>query len=150
MTLQRTTSLPAFVGRGLGVMAVTLAPATFAQQPDTSSWVCEYCPFADAYRAEYEAGTSYVTEDAAHFGDANGYNEQGAYLNLDGTGSYASGNYQAQWVAEDLGLDSRYLSVTGGSQGTYGYRLAYRELPRHRFDTTQTVFQQASADDQRA
>lgn len=146
MTLQRTTSLHAFLGRGL-VMAVTLAPVTFAQQPDTSSWVCEYCPFADGYRAEYEAGTSYVTEDAAHFGDANGYNEQGAYLNLDGTGSYASENYQARWVAEDLGLDSRYLSITGGSQGAYGYRLAYRELPRHRFDTTQTIFQQTSAND---
>jgi MtrB/PioB family decaheme-associated outer membrane protein len=142
MTWKRAT-LPACC---LGVTAVAIAPVAAAQQPDTSSWVCEYCPFAEGYRANYEAGTSYVTEDAAHFGDASGYNEQGAYLNLDGNGSYASEDYQAQWAAEDLGLDSRYLSVSGGNQGSYGYRIAYRELPRHRFDTTQTIFQQASPD----
>jgi MtrB/PioB family decaheme-associated outer membrane protein len=142
MTFERST----FLVRCLGVTAVAIAQITNAQQPDTSSWVCEYCPFADGYRADYEAGTSYVTGDAAHFGDAGGYNEQGAYLNLDGSGSYASENYQAQWLAEDLGLDSRYLSVSGGNQGSYGYRIAYRELPRHRFDTTQTIFQQASPD----
>jgi MtrB/PioB family decaheme-associated outer membrane protein len=142
MTWKRVTLL----ARCLGVTSVAIASAALAQQPDTSSWVCEYCPFADGYRADYEAGTSYVTGDAAHFGDAGGYNEQGAYLNLDGSGSYASENYQAQWLAEDLGLDSRYLSVSGGNQGSYGYRIAYRELPRHRFDTTQTIFQQASPD----
>jgi len=142
MTWKRATLL----ARCLGVTSVAIASAALAQQPDTSSWVCEYCPFADGYRADYEAGTSYVTGDAAHFGDAGGYNEQGAYLNLDGSGSYASENYQAQWLAEDLGLDSRYLSVSGGNQGSYGYRIAYRELPRHRFDTTQTIFQQASPD----
>jgi MtrB/PioB family decaheme-associated outer membrane protein len=142
MTWKRVTLL----ARCLGVTSVAIASAALAQQPDTSSWVCEYCPFADGYRADYEAGTTYVTGDAAHFGDAGGYNEQGAYLNLDGSGSYASENYQAQWLAEDLGLDSRYLSVSGGNQGSYGYRIAYRELPRHRFDTTQTIFQQASPD----
>ena len=143
MTLKCST----FVTTCLGVTAVALAQLASAEQPDTSSWVCEYCPFADGYRASYEAGTSYVTEDAAHFGDASGYNEKGAYLNLDGAGAYASENYQARWAAEDLGLDSRYLSVTGGNQGTYDYRLAYREVPRHRFDTTQTIFQQTAAND---
>jgi MtrB/PioB family decaheme-associated outer membrane protein len=142
MTFERST----FLVRCLGVTAVAIAQITNAQQPDTSSWVCEYCPFADGYRADYEAGTSYVTEDAAHFGDASGYNEKGAYLNLGGSGSYASENYQAQWIAEDLGLGSRYLSGSGGHQGSYGYRVAYRELPRHRFDTTQAIFHQTSAD----
>ena len=143
MTMKRIT----FFARCLVVTAaVAIASAAVAEPPDTSSWACEYCPFADGYRADYEAGTSYSSDDAAHFGDGSGYNEKGAYLNLDGSGSYASDDYQAGWVAEDLGLDSRYLSVFGGNQGAYHYRVAYRELPRHRFDTTRTIFTETAAD----
>lgn len=113
-----------------------------AEAPDTSSWVCEFCPFAEGYQAEYEAGASYVSDDAAYFGNASGYDEEGAYLDLGGSGSLDSSAHQLRWVVEDLGLDSRYLSLSGGNQGLYAYRLSYRDQPRHLFDTTQTVFEQ--------
>jgi MtrB/PioB family decaheme-associated outer membrane protein len=127
-----------------GALACT-SPA-LAQAPDTSSWVCEFCPFEEGYRADYDAGASYVTDDAAYFGDASGYDEEGVYADLGGSGSLVTEAHQVRWLFEDVGLDSRRLSLHGGDQGSYGYRLDYRELPRHRFDTTQTVFEQASAD----
>jgi MtrB/PioB family decaheme-associated outer membrane protein len=131
--------------RRLGPAAVTVvASAAFAQAPDTSSWVCEYCPFEEGYRAEYGAGVSYVSDDAARYGDARGYEERGAYLNLDGYGSYVSEQHQVTWLADDLGLDARHVSISGGNQGHYGYSIDYRQLPQHLFDTTQSIFVQAS------
>ncbi len=115
------------------------APALAA---DPGGWNCQYCPFEDGYRAEYSAGVSNVSDDAAHFGDATGYDEKGTYLNLGGSGSFAEKGYQLKWQAEDLALDSRFIEVEGGKQGNYGYRVAYREIPHHVFDTTSTVFLQ--------
>jgi MtrB/PioB family decaheme-associated outer membrane protein len=89
---------------------------------------------------------SYVSDDAAAFGDANGYNEKGAYLNLDGKGSIAAENYRGRWVVEDLGLDSRRIAFSGGNQGRYDYHVDYQQLPRHRYDTTATIFRQSGPD----
>jgi MtrB/PioB family decaheme-associated outer membrane protein len=128
----------------LPVATLLAAAAAPAQTPDTSSWVCEYCPFEDGHRAEYEAGLSYASDDAARFGDARGYEEQGAYPEVDGHGSYVTDGQQVRWLAEDLGLGSRHLAVSGGDQGRYEYSIDYRELPQHLFDTTRTVFGQDS------
>lgn len=122
------------------------ASAALAEAPDTSSWVCEFCPFEKGYRADYEAGASYVSDDAAYFGDASGYDEEGLYADFGGSGSLITDAHQVRWLFEDAGLDSRALSLNGGNQGSYGYRLEYRQVPRHRFDTTQTVFENATAD----
>lgn len=119
-------------------------PAT--AQVDTSDWLCESCPFEEGYRADYEAGATYVSDDAARFGNATGYDEKGAYLNLDGEGRYANDGYRMQWYLEDLALDSRIVELSGGHQGTYGFDLGYRELPYRLFDTTQTVFSSAASD----
>lgn len=130
-------------------MSLALHLPAFADEParpDTSSWACEFCPFAADYRADYSAGVSYVSDTAAAFGDANGYNEKGAYLNLDGNGSMAKDNYQARWRVEDLGLESRRLSFNGGNQGSYEYYVDYQQLPRHRFDTSTTIFRQTARD----
>jgi MtrB/PioB family decaheme-associated outer membrane protein len=108
--------------------------------PDTSGWTCQFCPFESGYQANIAAGGSYVSDDAAKFGDASGYDEQGGYVNVDGDGAYAGDNYQLSWYAEDLGLDSRVLEIEGGRQGSFGFNLAYRELPHRVFDTTSTVF----------
>ena len=126
--------------------ASILAFADTPTTPDTSSWVCEFCPFAEGYRADYNAGVSYVSDDAAAFGDANGYNEKGAYLNLDGRGSIVGQDYQARWKVEDLGIDSRHVSLSGGNQGRYDYYVDYRQLPQHRFDTTEAIFRQTAQD----
>ena len=117
-----------------------IAPAAAWAQVDTSDWVCEFCPFEDGYRADYEAGGTYINEDAARFGNGTGYDEKGGYANLDGQGSYASERGQMRWYAEDLGLTSRVFEIEGGRQGKFGLSLGYRELPYRRFDTTRTVY----------
>jgi MtrB/PioB family decaheme-associated outer membrane protein len=127
-------------------VSVTFIATAIAGEPDTSSWVCQYCPFAAGYEADYAAGVSIVSDDAARFGDANGYNEEGAYLDLRGSGALFSSAYQARWLIEDLALDSRHLALDGGRQGRFDWRLDYRELPHHLFDTTRTVFEETAAD----
>ena len=117
-----------------------------AQAPDTSDWACEYCPFEDGHRADYAAGATTVDEDSAFFGNATGYDEEGTYANLDGEGTYASDGYRLNWLAEDLGLDSRAFELDGGRQGSFDFRLGYRELPRRQFNTTATIFEQSGSD----
>jgi MtrB/PioB family decaheme-associated outer membrane protein len=115
-------------------------------RPDTSTWKCERCPFARGYEAEYELGATYVSEDAARFGNATGYDEQGGYVLASGTGQYDTDAYRMQWDLLDLGLDSRVVEISGGAPGTYEYQLEYSELPYRRYDTTDTVFRQAGDD----
>jgi len=130
----------------LGIAFALSVTPTVSAEVDTSGWTCEFCPFERGHRADYELGATVVSDDSAYFGDASGYAEEGTYLNVDGQGSYRNDGYQMRWTIEDLGLDSRFAEVSGGRQGTYGYHLAYRQIPRHVFDTTDTIFEQVSAD----
>ena len=127
-------------------MLALLAIPALSAEVDTSDWVCEFCPFESGHRADFEAGVTSVSDDSAYFGDAAGYDEEGEYLNIDGEGSYQTDNHQIRWALEDLALDSRYATLSGGRQGSYDYYLSYREIPRHVFDTTNTIFEQSSAD----
>ena len=130
-----------------GVLVAAFGTATDAhsQPVDTSAWVCEFCPFETNYRADYEIGASSVSDDSAYFGDASGYDEDGVYANVGGEGSYSSDSQQFRWSAENLGLDSRYIEFSGGRQSRYDYDLAYREIPRRRFITTETIFVESGA-----
>ena len=120
--------------------ALITAPAAYGQAVDTSEWACQYCPFEDGYTADYAIGATSVGEDSAYVGDATGYDEEGVYANVDGQGSYARDDYRMRWTLDDLGLDSRALAIEGGQPGTWDYDLAYSELPRRRFATTQSVY----------
>lgn len=122
------------------VLLMGLAPVAGAAPPDTSEWKCERCPFATGQQADVTAGTTYVSEDAATVGDATGYDEKGAYLNVDGSGLYATASHRLNWMVEDLALDSRSAEIEGARAGTFDYRLAYRQQPRHRHDDTRTIF----------
>ncbi len=113
---------------------------------DTSDWLCESCPFEEGYRAEIDAGGTYVTDEAARFGNGTGYDEDGGYVAVDGYGRYVGDGYQLDWYAEDLGLDSRVLEIDGGRQGVFGFRLGYSELPYRRFDTSESVFNRSGGD----
>lgn len=126
----------------VGVMAV---PVTHAQEIDTSKWICEFCPFESGQRADISIGASSVSDDSAYFGDASGYSSDGTYANIDGDGSWVRDGHRLQWQIEDLGLDSRYAELSGGRQGSFDYNVAYRQLPRHQFFTTDTIFQQSAA-----
>ncbi len=124
---------------------VVIMPPAHGDGPDTSSWLCESCPFEDGYRAEYQAGASYLTDDAARFGNTRGYDEQRLYPELAGQGSLVSEEHRVAWQVRDLGIDAREISLAGQKSGTLDYRVEYRELPVHQFDTTTTVFRQASS-----
>ena len=124
-----------------------LASVTGFAEVDTSDWKCEACPFDDGYRANVDAGATYVGEDGAiRFGNATGYDEKGGYANVDGHGRYVSDGYRLDWMIEDLGLDSRVFTLDAGRQGSFGVHLGYRELPYRQFDTTRTVFNPSSSD----
>ncbi len=124
-------------------VSALLAPAATSAAPDTSEWKCERCPFVKGHQAELAAGSTWVSDDAVTLGDATGYDEKGGYLIAEGSGLLASGSHRLAWSAEDLGLDSRAVEIEGGRPGTFDYRLSYRQLPRHRFDTTRTIFTRA-------
>lgn len=125
---------------------LSVSLAAHAQDVDTSEWVCEFCPFDAGLRADVTVGASTASDDSAYIGDASGYDEDGAYANVDGDGSYASDRHRLKWRVEDLGLDSRYAELRGGRQGTFDYNLSYRQLPRHQYFTSDTIFLQSSAD----
>jgi len=120
--------------------------AAHAQPADTSAWTCEFCPFATGSSGSYQIGATDVSDDSAYLGDATGYSEKGVYANIDGEGDYASDTQQLRWTLEDLALDSRFAELTGGRQGTYQYSLAYREIPRTQYFTTNTIFLQSAND----
>jgi len=117
-----------------------LLPGIAMADVDTSEWLCEFCPFEDGYRGSYDAGATYVSEDSARFGNGTGYDEKGAYAELDGNGSYANGAYRLDWSVEDLGLSSRVLELDGGLQGSFGFTIGYREMPYRQFNTARTIF----------
>jgi len=131
----------------LAILSLALcAPLCVAAPPDTSAWKCERCPFPSGHQAAVTTGAAYVSDDSATQGDATGYDEKGAYVSIDGAGLLATPSHRLGWLVEDLGLDSRVLEVDGARGGTFDYRLAYRQLPRHRFDTTRTIFTRTGDD----
>jgi MtrB/PioB family decaheme-associated outer membrane protein len=130
-----------------GILAAGTSAAQEADRPDMSNWKCSKCPFPSGHDASYALGGSYLSDDAAHFGDATGYDEKGGYVEANGEGGYADGAYRMRWTLEDLGLDSRYAELEGGRQGSFDYRLAYRELPHRVFDTTESVYTRAARDE---
>lgn len=121
-------------------------PLAEAQDVDTSEWVCEFCPFETGAMTDVTVSAGSVSDDSAYVGDASGYSEDGAFVNVDGVGSYASDGHRLQWLVEDLGLDSRYAELRGGLPGTFDYQLSYRQLPHHRYYTSDTIFRQTAAD----
>ncbi len=138
-----TVALDGRSRRALGCLAAALAlaaPAAHAGGPDTSSWKCERCPFARGGEASFTAGAVYVSDDSAAIGDATGYDEKGGYLTADGEGHRVTDDYRVGFQAEDLGLDSRVVEVAGGRPGSFDLNLSYRQLPRHQYQTTQSVF----------
>ncbi len=128
------------------IIPLLLAPLAAVAQVDTSDWECELCPFDAGQRAAYEAGASFVSDDAFRFGNGTGYDEKGGYANVNGEGSYAGDNLQARWRFEDFGIDSRELSASVGNQGRWAITFDYDELPWRRYDVTRTPFSASAFD----
>lgn len=131
----------------LGVLVLSAASPAGAQAVDTSEWACEFCPFEDGYRADYDVGSTVVSDDSAWFGNATGYDDEGAYLNLSGDGSYVQDDLIWDWRVDELGLDSRSANLGLRRPGRFGFDIGYRELPRREFITTRTVFEASPSGD---
>ena len=125
----------------VGVFSMAGLQPAAAQSVDTSEWICEFCPFETGYRGDYDVGTTVVSDDSAWFGNATGYDEEGAYLNLSGNGSYVTETLVWDWTADELGLDSRSATAGVRRPGSFEVDFGYSELPRREFITTQTIFQ---------
>lgn len=138
MTTRTCSTAAALLASTLG--AALASGAALAQGADTSAWKCELCPFAAGHEGSATAGVTTVDEDAAYLGDATGYDESGAYGNVDALGSYTGDDYFARWKVDDLLLDSRALRMDGRSPGTFQYRLEYAQIPRRTFITTRSIF----------
>lgn len=122
------------------VCAVLHAAPGHAAAPDTSLWKCESCPFERGVRSDYEAGAGHVSDDAARFGNANGFDKQGGFVVLEADGGYSGEHVRLSWLLEDIGLDSRHAKIEASLPGTLDISVAYRGLPYRRFDSTDTLF----------
>jgi len=125
----------------LGGMA-TVAIAADGSAPDTSRWECKSCELPSGWEQDYELGIIGVSDSSARFGKYTGLNEDGAYLAADLDVKYwgTSGKY-LKILGTNLGLDSRYLGIEGGKQGSWNAWLWGDELPRYQFDTTATPYE---------
>jgi len=125
----------------LGAMA-SVAVAAEGDAPDTSRWECKSCVLPSGWEQDYELGIIGVSDSSARFGKYTGLNEDGAYLAADLDVKYwgGSGKY-LEILGTNLGLDSRFLGIEGGKQGSWKAWLWGDELPRYQFDTTATSYE---------
>lgn len=88
-----------------------------------------------------ELGIGYVSDDAYKFGRYNGMQTKGVFVvgDIKAREFYEDGRF---WSIRgtNLGLESRYLRVEGGSQGSYKVFLEYDELPSYKDNTVKTPF----------
>lgn len=146
MNLPRSNPVRRTTGKGAVLIMALASPYADAQSVDTSEWICEFCPFQSGHRGDYEVGATSVSDDSAYVGDATGYDQAGVYADLSGNGAYTGDKHTSRWILEDLGLASRSVAIEGATSGLFDYHLAYRELPRHQFNSTATVFDSSGGD----
>lgn len=91
--------------------------------------------------SKIELGIGYVSDDAYKFGRYNGLQSKGAFVlgNIKAREFYEDGRF---WSVRgtNLGLESRYLRLEGGSQGSYKLFLEYDELPNYKSNTAKSPF----------
>jgi len=124
------------------LVALALAPAAYAAD--------------DALRAQtqgnnaVEIGIGNVDKASAKFGEFNGLNKDGSYLNggfsLRGGGAYDSDS-TTRWRVEatNLGLDTRTLGAEFGEQGRFRINFGYDEIQRNQYNPFQTPYKGAGS-----
>ncbi len=113
----------------------------------TKKWKCKYCPdlSEEQWEGYFSLGLGYVSNDSYKFGEYNGLYEKGAYIDgeLDALYRDDEGNYW-NFRGENLGLDSPYLGIEGGRQGTYKLKLEVDQITRYSLDTSRTPYNGSS------
>lgn len=132
--------------QALGSLAALLAATlpthgATAAEPDISKWECRFCTFARGWHGSADAGLQLSDSSSFRYGEYSGLNDRGAHAELGGTALYrdAKGRY-VDARADDLGLESRSISVAGGQQGRYELRADFQQIPQFRYDTASTPF----------
>ena len=91
--------------------------------------------------SKIELGIGYVSDDAYKFGRYNGLQTKGPYVlgDIKAREFYEDGRF---WSVRgtNLGLESRYLRLDGGKQGSYKIFLEYDELPNYKNNTVKSPF----------
>ncbi len=133
--------------RTAGLIAILLvatanqAAAQNGSRPDKSRWKCKSCEMPIGWSQDYEAGIIGVSDSSALFGRYTGLNESGGYAAFDLRINYrGNGSGYLDIQGDQLGLDSRFIGVTGGQQGVWDVRGYWDELPRFQFDTTRSPY----------
>lgn len=112
-----------------------------ADVPDTSKWVCKFCPISGGWFGEWDLGLIYVDDPTPKFADYRGLDDEGAYLEASGNSRYLNEKgYYFDFYGRNLGLDSRALEMRGGKQGSYEFRADYGEIPRYLGNGTVTPY----------
>ncbi len=112
--------------KSLSVEGEPLVPVAFLSEPVVN---------------KIELGIGYVADDAYKFGRYNGLQTKGAFVlgDIKAREFYEDGRFWSM-RGTNLGLESRYLRLEGGSQGSYKLFLEYDELPNYKNNTVKTPF----------
>ena len=128
---------------GLAATAAAQEPAApAATSPDTSGWVCKFCPFDSGTSGWLEPAAGLVSDPSFRFGDFTGLEDDGAYGELGGLWRYRDADTASAWdvrVAHS-GLDSGAVAARGGRQGRYRVFLDYELLEHLRAADARTPF----------
>ena len=138
--MKRKTSLLIIYLAASGLVSGPVFAEDEAVTEDTPPLVPEEIISEPVYN-EIELGIGYVSDDAYKFGRYNGLQTKGAFLlgNIDAEEFHEDGHF---WNIHgtNLGLESRYLRLEGGQQGSYKLFLEYDELPNYKNNTVKTPF----------
>lgn len=111
-----------------------------APEEDTTPIVPEAF-ISDPVYSDIELGIGYVADDAYFFGRYNGLQSKGPFVvgDIDAKDFTEDGRF---WRIRgtNLGLESRYLRLEGGKQGSHKFFLEWDELPNYMNNTGQTPF----------
>lgn len=148
--MKRKTSLLIIYLAASGVMPGLVAGTAFAEDkpitegPSLTEQGEPIVPediISEPIHNEIEIGIGYVSDDAYKFGRYNGMYEKGPFV---------IGDINIREFDEDgrfwrvrgtnLGLESRYLRLDGGVQGSYKFFLEYDELPNYKNNTVKSPF----------
>jgi len=125
----------------LAILSYPLLAEAADESAISANWKCKWCPYEEGLRGSIEIGAGSVSEDSFKFGNYSGLNDKGLYYigNSDIHYQDKSANYFDINIM-DLGLDSRFISMETGKQGSYKLFLNYDELPRLLYNTSKTPF----------
>ena len=148
--MKRKTSLLIIYLAASGIMSGLVSGAAFAEDkpvtegPSLTEKGEPIIPeeiISDPIHNEIEIGIGYVSDDAYKFGRYNGMYEKGPFVigDINIRNFYDDGRF---WRVRgtNLGLESRYLRLDGGVQGSYKFFLEYDELPNYKNNTVQSPF----------